>query len=292
MAMRLSLPAALSWQPQTIPVIARSSLTVGLIDAVIPVAGGAFMLAVNTADTGSLSASPQRQDLNLFTNTNGGSPSFTAYGSGRFYSLASSQYSSRNSSPLKQLDECSALAIVRDTGAAASGNPYFAYGLSGGGVNDRNLFMLGNQGPGNVQFRVRDSSNVDQTFNATGGLSTNTNNIIIGTRSEVQNFVRCYSNGRLVGSTTATAMAATTFDRTAVCALLRNTAALYQTGVVSLCLAWDRALQPAEAVALSVNPWQVFDYPSRPIFLDTVAAAAAGFIGQRPISRLMPHILR
>lgn len=269
---RLYLPQVWTRNPQNQALLDnRNPLTKGIIDCLLPIGGQwkSVPWALGKPDVTTA------QDQTVWTHTNAPEFKLGQHGQSYRYIRGSSQYSSRSSAPLTQVTECAALGVITTNAIEGSGNPYFAYGSS---ASNNPLFMLGNGGPGNVQFRTRDTANVDQTLTGSGGLLTAGSgpHVLIGTRSQVQNFHRVYDNGRLVGSAAATTQTAASFNRSAVAGLLRASVALNQDiEAAFMFVVWNRALTDVECNLLSVNPWQIFAPQRRLVFVDTVAGGAA-----------------
>lgn len=167
------------------------------------------------------------------------------------------------------------MMVVGRANSGVASNQAFAYGNSG---NSNPLLMLGNGASANrLALRVRDTAGTDVTLAETGlgDWGNFVHGAYIGSRSEARNNALLFANGAVTLDTTAgSAVGSTSFDRTATGTLLRSSAAIFLNCQVNMAVSWSRALTKSEGIALSMNPWQIFDAPSRPIILNTVAGGA------------------
>ena len=268
MAMRLSLPASYSWQPQTLPVLANTALTRDIIEAVLFINGN--MISIPNRIWGQPAP---------FTPTSTPGVAYGKFGSNAAYN-GSSSYHLRTSAPYplntagSWLKECSMMVVgkANATGATALA---FSYGST---ASSNPLFMAGH-GATSTRFgiRVRDTAgvDVDQFESANGDWAALVYGVYIGTRSESRNKYNVYANGKPTQDTTAgSATGSVSFDRTATGCLFRSSAALFLNSNIGLAVSWARYLSPSDAAMLSANPWQIFDFPSRPLFLNSAAVGA------------------
>lgn len=173
--------------------------------------------------------------------------------------------------------ECSMMVIAAPQLVSDASIAFASYGHS----SASGLFFL-TQGAtgGQVTFWCRDDGGTSQNPGGTppSGVWSNSGpaQVIIGTRSQGMNFHRTYVGGSKVVDTTATALGNATFNRTGMGCLYYNGGAAFQFhGNVALMVSWSRALTHAECLALSANPWAVFEAPTRVLNIDMPTGGGA-----------------
>lgn len=207
---------------------------------------------------------------------------FTSYGSAVKFVSGSSTGQKRDAVPYLMssasalIKECSMMTIAAPIAITDASIAFCSYGHSSQG----GLFFL-DQGAssGTITFWCRDDAGTSQNPTGTPPTGVWSNSgppaVIIGARSQSANFHRVYAGGSKITDTTASNLGNATFNRAAMGCLYYNGGTGFQyNGNVHLMVSWSRALTPAECQSLSANPWQVFDYPSRPLILDQAAQAA------------------
>lgn len=253
-------------QPQYPPQIDNANpLCRGLVDVALPIGG--------------MISSPQimsGQGNTLWTDT--ATPTTAAnwrFGNTKLYN-GSTQYSSRGSVPApfnaaaSSLKECSMMVLWRSRGSLAASNFICAYGLSS---SNNPFWGLGLDASGtHFAMSLRDTAATAQNTAGAATIAVSTDYVLIGTRSEANNFHRLYVNGVQDLSTTCTALGSASFDRAATGGLLRAAFGSAQGGNVALVLVWNRSLSPLEAMLLYQNPWQVFEAPQPLILAKSISA--------------------
>lgn len=253
---RLILPGRFSSQPQYAAQIDRANpLSRGLIDVFNPAVGPFF---------GGVAANI----MTPITNPVG------VHGRAFGYDGSGSNHNKAAAS-IGGLAEGTMLAIVVPASTTSTTRSIFGYGNSSGA---NPLFFIGQGGSsGQVTFWARDGASSSQQMQVAGGSqwANGTPAILVGTRSQSGNYHKLWINRTQLSSAAATTLAATTFDRTTVGGLTRNSFALGWPGAVYLVLAWNRGMSDAEVRELVDNPWQVFKAPERRIWVEPVVGGAA-----------------
>lgn len=180
----------------------------------------------------------------------------------------SSQYLLRSASSMTQTAEGSLLVVALPLNTSATTRSIFGYGNT---ASANQLFFIG-QGAsaGQLSFFARSDANTSQNLQVAGGAGWADGKpaVVIGTRSESKNIHRLYVNALSLSPTTATALGTSTFNRTTVGALTRNSTSLFFNGGVFLAIAWNRSLTEGEVTALSTNPWMVFKPSARKLYVE------------------------
>jgi len=178
------------------------------------------------------------------------------------------QYISRNGSAITNTVEATLLVIALPLNTSAATKAIFGYGNSA--TANTILFVGQGNTSGQLSFFARSDANTQQILQVTAPSvwGSGVPCTIVGTRSESKNYHRLYCNGVSLSPTTATALGTSTFNRTTVGALVRNSPGLNWTGNVYLALSWNRALDESEVQAITANPWQVFKTPTRRLWAD------------------------
>ena len=274
MATRLSVPAALSWQPQTLPVITKSPLGFGLMEAFVNFGGQ--MVPIQQQPYGAQPQIPLNRNANPTQTINRFGNAATYNGTTQFHSRGSAPYPFNTSLP--SLKEVSMMILAKRNGA---GGTTIAYGY-GNSTTNNPLCIMGNSPSGPLSIRVRDTAGTDVELidGGSNDWTNGVNGVFICTRSESSNKGVTYCNGVVTRDSTAgAAVGSVSFDRTTLGALTRATTSLYLACDLNLAAIWTRCLTRSEAFALSMNPWQIFDFPTRPLLLD--AATAAAFLARQ-----------
>ena len=168
-----------------------------------------------------------------------------------------SQYYSITSSAITNTVEGTLLVVCTPSTTTATTRSIFGYGNS---ASANTLFFIGQgSSSGQISFFARSDANTAQNLQVAGPASwvNGTPAVLVGTRSESRNFQRLYINGVTQSPTTATALGTSTLNRTTVGGLVRNSPGIFWNGSVYLALSWNRALDDAEIIEISRNPWQV-----------------------------------
>lgn len=168
-----------------------------------------------------------------------------------------SQYHSITSSAITNTVEGTLLVVCNPSTITATTRSIFGYGNS---ASANTLFFIGQgSSSGQLSFFARSDANTAQNLQVAGPASwaNGAPAVLVGTRSESRNFQRLYINGVTQSPTTATALGTSTLNRTTVGGLVRNSPGIFWNGSVYLALSWNRALDDAEIIEISRNPWQV-----------------------------------
>jgi hypothetical protein len=268
--MQLSLPASYARQPQTIAQLTKGGLSNGLYEAtyVLPsgepvsiqqgnkvLGPGQFTRLVSGSFPGigygggpvggGTGVTSSTANDGLFHRTNVGGP------------MASSSFAS----------ECSLMVIIsaRTTPSFYDTGPYAATGS----FHELQFEIDGTA----VGFWARGSSAQQLTRAGTRFTGLNVPHTLIGRRSAVQNFHECFVDGGKVASNTYTNVGSATLLRHGFGGMYTAGVAVCGDTTIYLTAVWGRPLSDGEVAILSANPWAIFDMPSRPILLNSVAAA-------------------
>lgn len=255
------------------PLIDVSSLTAGLVDVILPIGGKMMSLG---------GAAPLQSTVFADTTSPTDAVNFRYKAPVKVYVKGTPSYSLRSSAPSPfaisgtSLKECTLLVLWKSDSALAATSICFGYGLSS---SANPIFGVGvDATASHPMMFVRDTAGTGtQSTAGTSTIAASTEYLLIGTRSEKNNFHRVYSNGVVDVNTTATAIGTVSFDRTTLGALQRNTLGLAAGGQVALALCWNRALTPSEAISISANPWQIFANPAAKPWGALVAAGGVTF---------------
>lgn len=275
MAMRLSLPAAYSWQPQTVPNIANNGLTKDILDAILPFG------------TSCISVSKWKPDaITPFTRVTSGDYPLRAFhkfgaaieGNGTAHCLRTG-YTPPQLNATTPFSEWSMMVLVTPTSITSANRYIFSYSHTNASALNFGGFYQDTSA--RVGFFMQGGTAASYTWRYVTGpawWANNTPVLLIMSRSKSRATAQMWANGLPVALTNSDSGNkgddTTTLSKVAVCNLILNGTNYPFPGKISLAVSWTRAIFDAEAAQLSANPWQIFDYPSRPLFLDQAAAAA------------------
>lgn len=197
-----------------------------------------------------------------------------AFGVARDYATNKSEYFdlARTSNMISdQVREVSMMVLVTPRAVANASD--WVYGSSDrGGFNA--MLQLYQESSSRLGVFIRDGAGTGGgfAFTTAGDWANGRPCICIFSNSQHANVTKAWINGKSVySSTTTTRSAATNLNFTFAGDLYQssNPGGVQWDGLFSLGATWSRALSQDEAMSLSANPWQIFDYPSRPLFVSS-----------------------
>lgn len=273
MAHRLSLPARRSWQPQTVPLLARTALTDGIVEAIVPMGNRFCVVTPPGLSASGTAAFP-------FNDTGTPGVDFAArFGRGREMTT-SSIYSLRDScpAPLNATSafnkEWSFLCIAEKISAAATSFSV-GYGNTGSGTPILGFGESSSAGNWTMYSRGASDGGASERWNTSTAWSVGVPILAVGTRSEVRGIEQGWQDGLLKISQAPNTQTNMSVNTTTFGGIKRTGAVeLKQQATIYLWVIWSRSLFPGEIQALSANPWQLFEFPSRPLIINSSAGGA------------------
>lgn len=256
-------------QPTSRPHITSSPLGFGVVDATVSLNG------VMVQAYGPYDVAPGRPHDTTGTPT----MSLGKFGVGQANTASTGSWLRRHMPQLKSFAELSMMALVMPTSIVAA--TVFHYGVCDTLSTD-NFCAIGQGATANTfDWRKRDTAVVTESLGAGGnGVSSslwanNTPVVAICRRSKANGLLDAYLNGTQVDSRAAGSIGAAAPNNSTVNGLNRSDGWNFKSsGTVWLGVTWNRQISMQEVMLLSDNPWQIFDTPSRPLFLNSAAAAA------------------
>lgn len=163
---------------------------------------------------------------------------------------------------LSGMSACTVLMIAADVSAADAAVRYmFAYGSSSS--NAPIIFLSPTANTNQLTFSVRDNSNTFR-LNITSAAAVFPMagpSVVVGVYGPPSGSL--WVDGVRVASGSAAAHSGITMDRTTIGAMRRAATLAGPDATYGLCVAWNRALSDDEVLALSENPWQLFEGEAR-----------------------------